>query len=211
MSAKTLFSKKLINCIIFKLNFLFIVTDFQVRVIYVFKKNKMFNHFFICRELEDHHKTSHEELPKRNVGVTQSLCILYICRYCTYETTSVMNLKQHEMAHKSGNEGHSLKCERCPFRTKQNYLLRGHKILHKRIDELDKNKKQFVYKEQLVHKVEFFKKCDQCAYISKSKKDLELHDIFHKKFVEHQLFQCGRCCYRTKKKSDLENHYSLDH
>ncbi|XP_018575557.1 zinc finger protein 99-like [Anoplophora glabripennis] len=124
------------------------------------------------------------------------------CNKCSYETKLEVNLRRHQLAHKTIRVANRRKlrhknipkfqmytCDTCTYETKYNGHLRRHQLMHK--DPL----KFHMYK------------CDTCTYDTKYKSDLNKHQFQnHKDSLETQTYKCDTCTYKTRFKRLLSDH-----
>ncbi|KAF7269074.1 uncharacterized protein LOC143202440 [Rhynchophorus ferrugineus] len=113
---------------------------------------------------------------------------IFVCPYCSMQTTKKSEMTQHLQDHTSPVELPIYACSECPYATRRKCDMPKHLLTHCE----DGNVPMY--------------KCPQCTYATKRKGDLPKHLLCHKKPELDELYTCTLCPYSTKRKGDLKKH-----
>ncbi|KAF5287438.1 hypothetical protein FQR65_LT12263 [Abscondita terminalis] len=132
--------------------------------------------------------------------------VAFKCRLCDFSSKSRRYLREHVMKH-SGELPYS--CDKCAYKTSRKYHLQQHKIIHSEEKPLKCNLCDYscYFSHNLKahlrnHSGELFG-CDQCAYKTNAKSNLQKHKKIH---LEEKPFKCSFCDYSCNFSQHLKSH-----
>ncbi|XP_066142359.1 zinc finger protein 64-like [Euwallacea fornicatus] len=153
----------------------------------------------LALKAHDSHNSFKSVLIKR-----QSVCEMFKCavELCTYETSSVDDLKEHGLIHGTQSCSDVFRCLSCEFQTSEENEMKQHiKITHEKIDDGLK----------LIENVKEVFRCNNCDYETNLKAFLKRHMLVHTVKVEvkdelEEKYHCSQCSFETEHEKFLKRH-----
>jgi uncharacterized C2H2 Zn-finger protein len=155
------------------------------------------------RHIQIHAKKFVFEIPKGNNTIPKAIdgppkLALYPCEFCSEAFEYKRHLTRHLMSEHKDRKKDSFKCEKCNYKTDNNFSLREHQQRHQSLEDRIKQNPDML-------------KCKECPAVLKTMKNLKVHE---KQVHQREKNRCEQCNkgFKTRKlfNSHMEKIHSQD-